>query len=427
MKKLLVLGSDYGTIDIVNEAHKMGIYVIVTDLMQTSPTKEAADEAWMISTTEIDLLAEKCKEHNIDGVLTGASDFNIERSRELCEKLGFPVYCQSDRAWEVATNKREFKELCKKIGAPVAQDYYLTDELSESDLSKIKYPVVVKPVDKSGNRGMSYCSTKEELIKAYKYARSVSENAAIIVERELHGPEFAVNYVMADGNINLYFFSSEHNQPGELENLYSVIVTTGEHLKLYLDEVNDKVIEVFKEAGCKDGVAWVECIYDDDGHFYLLEMGYRFGGEVVNVPYEKVSGFNSMRFMIEYALGIKHTESDLPAKLEKAEKKCAATYLLFAKQDGIISSIEGLDEIIKLPNVTLDMPKRVGGNVRYHATMGNLHINANDIEDLCKTIAQINDKLKITDAEGKDLFIYFDDYDALRKEYYAGLKEFNLN
>ena len=261
-EKLLILGSDYGSLELVKRAQKRGIYVIASDTMEESPTKKAADEFWMISTTDTDALEKKCREENITAVLTGASDFNINCSRKLCKRLGLPVYCESDKAWEVATNKRVFKDLCKEIGAPIAEDYQLDENLNKNDLEKIKYPVVVKPVDKSGNRGMSYCSNQDDLIVAYRYAREVSDNSTIIVERELHGPEYAVNYVMADGEIRLHFFSSEHNEPGELENLYSVITTTSEHLKQYIEEVNDKVIQVLKEAGCRDGVAWVETILD---------------------------------------------------------------------------------------------------------------------------------------------------------------------
>ena len=425
-EKLLILGSDYGTIDIVKEAKRMGLYVIVSDLMTTSPTKEAADEAWLISTTDIDLLEQRCKEEDIRAVLTGASDFNIARSRELCKRLGLPIYCQSDRAWEVATNKRAFKDLCKKVGAPVAKDYILSENVTAEELAAIEYPVVCKPVDKSGNRGMSYCANESELLEAYRYARSVSDNPTIIVERELHGSEFAVNYILADGEINLLFFSSEHNQPGELDNLYSVIITTSQHLKQYLEEVNDKVIEVFKAAGCRDGVAWVESMLDRDGHFYLLEMGYRFGGETVNIPYEKVCGFNSIRWMIEHAIGIQHTEKDLPVKLTDAYRACAATYMLFATHDGVIGKIEGLEAVEALSNVQVDIPKRAGGSVRYHATMGIIHIHAKDIEEMCDTIAKVNALLKITDTAEKDMFIYYDDYETLRQEYYAGIQEFSL-
>ena len=424
--KLLILGSDYGTIDLVKAAHARGLYVIATDLMDTSPTKEEADEAWMVSTTDIDLLEQKCREENIGAVLTGASDFNIARSRELCRRLGFPVYCESDKAWDVATNKRHFKDICKQVGAPIATDYRLTDELSDEELENIKFPVVVKPVDLSGNRGMSYCANKEELRAAWKKAREASKNSTIIVERMLHGPEYAVNYVMADGEIRLHFFSAEHHEPGELSNLYSLIDTTSYHLKQYIEEVNDKVIAVFKEAGCRDGVAWVETMLDDDGHFYLLEMGYRYGGEVVNSAYRHICGFDSINWMVEIACGIKHTAEDLPAPLTECYRGVGTAYLFFAQRDDKIASIEGLDEIAKLPNVYLDIPKREGGTVRYHATMGVIHIAAKDSEELCQTIDHINRSLKIKNKDGQDMFIYYTNLDELRDEYYNGLNEFGL-
>lgn len=425
--KLLILGSDYGTIDLVNAAKEMGLYVIASDSMTTSPTKEAADEAWMISTANIDLLEKKCREDNIGAVLTGASDFNIERSRELCHRLGFPVYCASNKAWDVATNKRHFKDICKQIGAPIAADYRLTDALSDEELGSITFPVVVKPVDLSGNRGMSYCANKDELKVAWKKAREASKNSTIIVERQLHGPEYAVNYIMADGEIRLHFFSAEHHEPGELSNLYSVINTTSYHLKQYIEEVNDKVIAVLKEAGCRDGVAWVETMLDDDGYFYLLEMGYRYGGEVVNSAYRHICGFDSIEWMIEIACGVEHTADNLPAPLTECNRGIGAAYLFFAQRDGIIGAIEGLEEIAKLPGVYLDIPKREGGNVRYHATMGVVHISSKNIEELCNTIDHINKILRIRSVDEQDMFIKYTNLDELRIEYYKGLKEFGLD
>lgn len=425
--KILILGSDYGTIDLVKAAHARGLYVIATDLMATSPTKEEADEAWMISTTDMNLLEQKCREEKIGAVITGASDFNIARSRELCKRLGFPVYCESDKAWDVATNKRLFKDICKQVGAPTATDYYLTDNLSDEELDQIQFPVVVKPVDLSGNRGMSYCSNKEELRAAWKKAREVSKKSTIIVERQLHGSEYAVNYVMADGEIRLHFFSAEHHQTGESANLYSVITTTSCHLKQYIEEVNDKVIAAFKEAGCRDGVAWVETMLDDDGHFYLLEMGYRYGGEVVNSAYRHICGFDSIEWMVEIACGVKHTIDDLPAPLADCKRGSGTAYMLFAQRDDVIGSIEGLDEVAKRPGVFLDLPKREGETVRYHATMGVLHIASEDVEELCDTIEYINKTLKIKNKNGEDMFIYYTNLDELRNEYYNGLKEFGLH
>ncbi len=426
-KKLLILGSDFGTLDTVNEAHKMGLYVIVTDTMKTSPTRLAADETWDISTIDIDALEAKCRKEKIDGIAYGASDFNIGNGRLLCKRLGLTHYCPSDKAWEVARDKSVFKKICKKIGAPVATDYHLTDELLRCDLDKIVYPVVVKPVDLSGNRGMSYCHNETELIEAYKQARAASMNPNIIIERMLHGPEFAVNYIMADGEISLLMFLNEHNQPGWPDNYYSVMGTTSLHLKKYLDTINDKVKTVCKEAGCRDGIVWVETILDDDGNFYLLEMGYRYGGEMNYGPYRDITGFNSIKFMIEIAIGIQHSKTDLPADLNTALTGLATAYFHFAKKDAVVAVIEGLEKIAELPGVYVDFPKGVGDKTRKGANFGTIRIASNGINELCETWKFINDTLRIEDEFGEDLIVRYDDYNAFRKEYYAGLREFGIN
>lgn len=425
MKKLLILGSDFGTISVVREAHKMGLYVIAADLMETSPTKEAADESWLVSTTDTDLLIQKCKEKGVAAVMFGASDFNVWNARKICRALQLPIYCESDYACRVARDKLEFKRICKEVGAPVAADYYLTDALKAEDLDKVQFPVVVKPTDKSGNRGLHYCRSREELIEGYKAARTVTDQG-IVVERMLHGQEYNVHYVLADGHARLLYFSATHHEPGEADNLYSFKCTTSHHLQQYIEEVDKRAIEVIRKAECRDGIVWFDCIRDDDGHFYLLEMGYRFGGVMTYVPYEKVTGFNSVKWMLECSLGIRHLEEDMPPALSTALTGCAASYNLFSKYDGMIRKISGLSSVESLPGVFVDIPKREGNQVRYHACMGLLGIYGQNIEEICDRLEQINHTLSTVNDEGENMFIRFDDYATLRNEYYAGLRQFDV-
>ena len=76
MRKLLVLGSDYYTKDIVEEAKRRGIYVVVADYNKETPTKNIANERWLISTADTTQIIEKCKSEKIEAIITGASDFN---------------------------------------------------------------------------------------------------------------------------------------------------------------------------------------------------------------------------------------------------------------------------------------------------------------------------------------------------------------
>lgn len=424
MKKLLILGSDFGTISVVKEAHRQGMYVIVADLMETSPTKKDADEAWMISTTDIDELERRSREAGITAVMFGASDFNISNCRKLCQRLGLPIYCDDDHVWDVVRDKRAFKTLCAEVGAPIATDYQLTDDNYKTEADRLSYPVVVKPSDKSGNRGMNFCADKEAFIKGYEQARAISDRS-IIVERQLCGEEFNVHYALADGEASLLYFTSTHHEPGQASNLYSFKCTTSNHLRQYIDEVNDSVIQVIKRAGCKEGIAWVDIMRDADGSFYLLEMGYRFGGVMTYVPYAQVSGFNTVRWMLDIACGKKHTKADLPEPLNQVYTSMAASYHLFTKRAGVVKEMTGLGEISKMDGVFIDIPKRKGTTVREKAGMGLLGIYGKDVDDMCQKITTINSLLNVTDETDESLIIKFDDIKAIRREYQDGLKDFN--
>ena len=423
MKKLLIVGSDFGTVSVVKAAHKMGYYVITADYLEISPTKEESDESWLVSTNNIDELEYKSREAGVEAVMFGASDFNISNCRELCKRLHLPIYCDDDTIWDVSRDKRAFKTICKEVGAPVATDYLLNDDNYLTEARNIIYPVVVKPSDKSGNRGMGFCKDEGEFIEAYQAARKISDNS-IIVERMLHGPEYNVHYALADGEASLLYFSSTHHEPGQPSNIYSFKCTTSHHLKQYIEEVDDIAKLVIKKVGCREGIVWFDIMRDADEKFYLLEMGYRFGGVMTYVPYEKVSGFDTVKWMLEIACGIKHRPIDLPKSLCASQNAVAASYHLFSTRSTKIGQIEGLEEIEKIPNVYLDVLKRQGVNVRGMAGMGLIGIYGEDIEDLCLKVAIINNKLSIKDQEGRDIVIKFDDYDSLKKEYRSGLREF---
>lgn len=87
MNKVLMLGSDYGSCEIINELHNRGCWVIVADYYETTPAKRIADESWLISTNDFDTLEKRCRDNNVAAVITGASDFNGGNLRVLCKRF----------------------------------------------------------------------------------------------------------------------------------------------------------------------------------------------------------------------------------------------------------------------------------------------------------------------------------------------------
>lgn len=423
MEKLLMLGTSLASKEMIEYAKSEGVYTIVTDYLppEKSKAKLISDEYWMINTSELDTLEKKCREEGITAVICGVSEFNLEMSMELCKRLGLPNYCTPD-AWHYSRDKADFKLLCKKVNAPIPEDYYLSDELSSDELKKIHYPVVVKPVDMSGNRGITYCYNEEELIDAYKYARSVSKNPKIVVERMLHGREWYSYYALADGEIRQIALNAMEAQPGELKNLYSLTTTVTDHIEQFMTEINPSIEEVLKAVGCKEGIAWVQAMLDDDGHFYIIEMGYRLPGDMPFVTYPEMFGFDTIKWMVDYSRGIKNTISMLPQEQKHAYKKCGCGYSLWTCKAGTISEISGIEDILKIPGVSYYSLHSVGEEFPIHRPVGVVGIYADNIEDFCKKIQLVNNTIKILDENGDNMIIRYTDLDYLMRVYNNGIR-----
>lgn len=422
MEKLLVLGSSLSSNEIVEYAKSQGIYTIVTDYLpaEKSRAKPLADECWMINTGDLDVLEEKCRHEGVTAVMCGASEFNIEMNVALCERLGLPCFCTAS-AWHYSKDKADFKALCREEGAPVPEDYYISDALTDEEIEQVKFPVVVKPVDQAGNKGISYCYNKEDLIEAYKYARSVSNNPKIVVERMLKGKEWYTYYVFAEGKVSQICLNAMESEPGHLKNLYSLTTTITDSIERVNAEINPAIERVLKRVGCREGIAWVQLMLDEDNHFYIIEMGYRLPGDIPDRSYPGVFGFSTVKWLTDYARGIKLTEKDLPAPQSHAYKKCGSGYTLWTQKSGTITEVIGFDEVVKIPGVKAYQVRHIGDQVPVHSKVGVLVINADTIDEFCEKIKKINQIISVRNENGEDILIRYTDFDYLKETYIRGI------
>lgn len=422
-KKMLMLGTSYGSCEMVKYAKSIGVYTIVTDYLppERSVAKLEADEYWMINTGDIDTLEEQCRKSGVNAVCCGVSEFNLERTLDLCKRLGLKAYCTPE-AWQYSRNKRDFKELCRKLQVPVAKDYYLTSELTEEELDKVEFPVVVKPVDLSANRGVSYCHNKKELRDAYKYARSISKCDEIIVEKMLHGEEWYGMYAIADGEIGFLALNEMYAQPGEPSNCYTITSTVSRHVERYCREINPKIEELLKEVGCTDGIAWVQVMLDKDDQFYIIEMGYRMDGVMMFIPYRKLLGFDAIQWIVETSLGIEHNKDQIPAPQTKAFSGTATAMALWTNKSGKIARIEGLSDMEKTEGVYVEMLSRPGEEISKYESVGVVTFSTENFEQMQKLIELVNDKIHVYNEKDEDVIIKYTDFEYLREIYQEGLK-----
>ncbi len=423
-QKILFLGTTKGTKQMVEYAKSQGVYTVVTDFVpyEDSEVKQLADEYWMISTSELDILEKKCREESIDGLAVGVTEYNLCQQMALTERLGLPCYCTPE-TWHYSIDKADFKSVCKTLNVPVPTDYYVSNSPQLDEIEKIQFPVMVKPVDCAGNTGVSYCNSKEEFLPAYNLAKKVSSSPKVVIERMLHGKEWWAGYALADGEVSLISLCAMYSQPGEPKNCYSLTTNVSNNVVKFVDEINPLIENVLKKIGCKEGFAWVQVMLDEDGCFYVIEMGYRLTGDLVYLLYKDLCGFDTVKWMVDFALGIEHKKEDLPSPQKSAYKKCSTAYMLWTNRSGIISRIEGLDEISNISGISIDFQKKVGDTISAYHSIGNILFTADDVNGMCDIIEKVNNIIHVYNELDEEVLIKYTDFDYLKKTYYEGLAE----
>ena len=174
-KKLLILGGNAETVPLVQTANRMGITTIVSSSNPESMAKACAAIKYDLDATDIGAMVALARKENVAGVLPGMDDIFVPAYCKVCDVLSLPCYA-NDEIIEVFGYKDCFKATCERYGIHSVPEYYLDASLNPRDLARIRYPVMVKPVDCYSGIGMTECASEEELRPAVEKAVSASKD-----------------------------------------------------------------------------------------------------------------------------------------------------------------------------------------------------------------------------------------------------------
>ncbi|MDU5341626.1 ATP-grasp domain-containing protein [Anaerococcus vaginalis] len=347
MKKIMILGASILQVPAIEKAIDMGLEVIAVDIDSNALGFKIPDvKKEIISTIDIESVMSAAKKHNIDAIMTLASDMPIMTVAKVSKKLGL-VGVDLDTAIK-ATNKSKMRESLKNFGVPVPL-FYKVDSLDKciKAVNKIKdkgYKCILKPADNSGSRGIVLLPDfNEKTINiAYNYSKNNSRNKIVMVEEFMEGPEVSVETISVDGKCNIiqitdkittgapYFVEMGHSQPSQLS-----------------DSIKDKIKEITiaanKAIGIISGPSHTEIKITQNGP-KIVEIGARLGGDNITTHLTPLStGVDMVESCIKIALGEK---PDIRIKYDKAS---AIRY--FNQSHGRIKSIRGVEEASKLPGI----------------------------------------------------------------------------
>lgn len=413
-KKLLILGGSRISCEIIRKAKELGVHTTVTDWypLEKSPAKQIADEYFMTSTSDIPEMTELINENDIDGVTTGYTDSVLPYYADMCGATGLPAYGTKEQ-FEMLTDKTKYKKLCQQFNVPVIDEYDIKkSDLDTSKINDIKYPVLVKPADGSGARGVFICNNPNELKVKYKEALNYSQSKNILVERYVNGKEVTVFYLLDDGEIYLTGMGNrhvKHNQEGIIP-LPVAYTFPSVYLNDYMKETDQNVKEMFRSLGMKNGMVFIQCLVQDN-ECIVYDIGYRLTGTLEYKLMHQIDGYDPLEMLIRFALTGKMSEKNLKEIIKPIWKQYACN-VSFLMKPGTIREIKGIDKIKEMPGVVDTVLSHEIGDTLPEEAKGMLKqimlrvfAVANSEEELKKKLNEVYHLLEVYGEDNENLLL----------------------
>lgn len=390
MKKLLMLGGSMQQIPAIKRAKEMGHYVITCDYMPENPGHKCADEFHNVSTTDLDGVFSLAKELKIDGIVAYASDPAAPTAAYVSEKLGLPG--NPYESVKLLTEKDLFREFLKEHGfhTPEACGYRTYKE-AITDIDRFRFPVMVKPVDSSGSKGVVKVYEKSGIEEAVKEALSYSRGKRFIIEEfiEKKGYQISGDGFSIDGKLVFTSYGNElYSGKGTRE-----YVALGEFWPSLLTDdqkqkVDDELQRLITALGMKTCAYNIEVILDKEDTPYILELGPRNGGSYIPHLIRYATGVDLIDYTIRGALG---------EPCEGLKMTCTkgvwSNYMILSKQTGIFKELH-FDETFKRNNL-LDVycTANVGDEVHAYQntthSLGTILFKAETVEEMIEITSNI--------------------------------------
>jgi biotin carboxylase len=340
-KRILFLGASKFQIPPIKYAKEQGHYVITCDYLPDNPGHQFSDEYHNVSTTDEEAVLELATQLKIDGIVAYASDPAAPTQAYVGNKLGLPS--NPYESVQILARKDYFRDFLQKHDflVPKSQSFYDLEQ-AKVWFEEIEKPVIVKPVDSSGSKGVSKIETIEDLEEAFNYALEFSREKKVAIEEFFvrDGYQVAGDGFVVDGQLKFRCWANEH-----FDKLCNPFVPIGESFPSImtdytLKQAHSETQRLLDLLGMKHGALNFDFHYNKNGDFSFLELGPRNGGNLIPEVIKYATGVDLVKYTVDSALGLDCSSLEM-----KETEGYYASYMLHAIEDGIVDEIWYSDEI----------------------------------------------------------------------------------
>lgn len=351
-KTIMVFGVGELQKSIIERAHKMGLFVVGIDPCSDAICKDDCDVFEVVGGQDLNCTIEVCQKYNVNAIVTAATDKPLVMMANVAEKLNFPFYSVRTAVW--STDKYQMKQRFVEGGVPCAQGRLIS---SADEAKGMEFPIIVKPRDNSGSRGVKLCRNEDELRDSVSEALENSHLTNVLVEEFIEGREFSIESLHYDGKSEIIQFTEKKTTefPYNVELGHKQPANLTDDQRQQIGIIINKIAECMQFENCP---SHTELKVNDRGIF-VIETSPRLGGDYITSTLTPLStGINLEDQLLHIALG-----ESVDTKTGRVEKASAVCF--FSLPEGMVEFISA--EIYNISNwshiVGFDLKLHVGDNV----------------------------------------------------------------
>ncbi len=399
----MVLAGGNDQIELIKGIRKRfpGVEIILIDMNPNVRAKEFADKMKVISTMDFDRVLEAAKEDNIDLILSACGDQPMRTMAFISEKLKLPCYISYQQSLNL-TNKVLMKHLMVDGGIPTSK-FRRFDINSDINIDGLEFPLVIKPADNNGSKGIIKVYTEDEFDNAISEAKKYTLNGDLIVEEFKSGEEYSVEAFIKNGEPHLVFASKNI----KIKNRNTFTICRNEYVGELSANLKNKIMSIIARIGK---------VFEIDNVPLLIQMIVN-GNDINVIEFSARTGGGSKLFFIRQMVGVDIIDNLLdvtfgkdPDIITNPSKDKAAILYVYARP-GVFASIGNLETLMNDGLITEYYQYKPFGtqilssNYSSDRCVGFL-IRAKDDMELNKKIEIVNNTISILNENGEDIMCH---------------------
>lgn len=396
MKKLLVLGGSHFVLPVIKAAHELGCYVITADYLPDNIAHKYSDEYCNVSIIEKDAVLNVAKRMNIDGIISFACDPGVVTAAYVAEKLGLPS-CGPYESVCILQNKGRFRQFLTehKFNVPVAKSYTSVD-VALKDIDLYNWPVIVKPTDSAGSKGVTRVDDPKMLEKSIRYALSFSHCKEFIIEDFIVQKGFSSTTDSFSINGKLKFVSfADQRFDIRADNPYvpAAFNWPSSISVKYQEELASEIQRLLTLLNMGTSIYNFDVRVGMDEKAYIMEVTPRGGGNRHSEMLRYATGVDLIKNSVRAALGEPIIDVE-----QKPYNGYWAEVILHSETEGIFKDLKISNEIEK--NVVerdlwIEPGAKVRGFSAANETIGTLVLKFDSQEEMNKVMDSVYDFVEV--------------------------------